>query len=78
MGFTFYIMSNRIKFLRTEHGEPAVHFTCPINDYTLCGLTLDGDDKTLGDYEPTNDKVDCEHCITIVKLCKSIKQTEHV
>lgn len=53
-----------------------VCFTGPIQDYTLCGITLDGDSGTAGDFNATNDKCNCYDCLRIVNLCKSIKKNE--
>ena len=50
-----------------------VCFTGCIHDYTLCGITLDGDNFTAGDYNATTDKVNCSDCIAIVKYCKTLK-----
>lgn len=53
-----------------------IHFENPTGsqqDYTLCGITLDGDTETAGGYVNTNQKVNCEHCIRIVEYCKKIK-----
>lgn len=62
----------KVKFDGTGDGETdkGIHFVDPVNDYTLCGLTLDCDTKTLGGFENTKEKVDCEQCIQIVKFVK--------
>lgn len=70
---------NRIEFNRTGDGENdfGVHFTHPLQDYTLCGLTLDGDTVTAGGFEMSNKRVNCKDCIRLVKYCKAIKSTEY-
>jgi hypothetical protein len=72
-------MANKIKFNGTGDGvnDSEIHFTDPITDYTLCGLTLDGDPQTAGGFDITKEKVNCEHCIRMVKYCKTIKSTEY-
>jgi ribosomal protein L33 len=67
---------NKIKFVGTEHNLPLVHFKGVISDYTLCGITMDCDPKTGGDYFSTKEKVNCVQCINIVKFCKTIKNNE--
>ncbi len=73
-------MAEKIKFDGTGDGvnDKGVHFMDIINDYTLCGVTLDGDTSTAGGYDSTNEKVNCEHCITHVKYFKSIKSNEMI
>lgn len=71
-------MSNKIKFIGNgdERFKNEIHFTSPIgSDYTLCGLTLDGDPITCGQYEKTNKNVDCKDCQMIVDFSKTIKRT---
>jgi hypothetical protein len=72
-------MALRIEFNGTGDGETdsLVHFEDNLLDYTLCGLTLDGDPRTTGGYNSTNKKVTCGECIRIVKYCKSIRSTEY-
>ncbi len=61
-----------IKILGTSEIEKSVHIASPLNEnYTLCSIMLDG--NLAGDSEPTNDKIDCDHCKQIVK---TIKKTE--
>lgn len=69
-------MSNKIKFTGKDvdsQFKDRVCFVGCINDYTLCGITLDGDTATAGDYTPTNEKVNCRDCISIVKYCQKLK-----
>lgn len=43
-------------------------------DYTLCGLTLDGDTKTAGAYEIVKaPAVTCPGCIAIIKHCRGAR-----
>lgn len=55
-----------------EQFKGRVCFTGCIHDYTLCGITLDGDSGTAGDYNTTKDRVNCCDCIAIVKYCKTL------
>lgn len=73
-------MAEKIKFNGTGDGisDHGIHFVGSIIDFTLCGLTLDGDPKTCGNYDHTNEKVNCQNCIEIVKDCKKIKCTEMI
>jgi hypothetical protein len=71
-------MANKIKFFGNgdEIFKGEVHLVAPKgNDYTLCGLTLDMDGRTTGDYQETTEKVNCPNCQKIVDYCKSIKRT---
>lgn len=68
--------SNKVKF--TGEGvdkefKGRVCFAGCIHDYTLCGITLDGDSETAGDYNTTDEKVNCRDCISIIQYCKSLK-----
>tara|TARA_Y100000758_G_C15909829_1_gene370994 strand:- start:207 stop:425 length:219 start_codon:yes stop_codon:yes gene_type:complete len=69
--------SNKIEFIGNgdPHFEGSTHFKGQRSDYTLCGLTMDGDVMTTGDYKATNKKVNCSSCQEIVDYCKSIKKT---
>lgn len=69
----------KIEFNGTGDGETdkGVHFIGPIQDYTLCQLTMDGDTETAGGYHYTDKKVDCEFCIRIIEYCKKIKKSEY-
>ena len=73
-------MAEKIEFDGTGDGtnDNGVHFADIINDYTLCGLTLDGDSLTSGGFDPTNKKVDCEDCIKLVRHFKKIKSNEMI
>lgn len=72
-------MASKVKFtgdgVATEF-KNRVCFVGAINDYTLCGITMDGDTWTAGDYDYTKEKCNCRDCIAIVNLCKKIKRTE--
>lgn len=71
-------MASKIKFNGTGDGDcdNEVHFVGCISDYTLCGLTMDGEPDTAGGYDATKEKVNCAQCISIVIYCKKIKSTE--
>lgn len=64
-----------IEFTKNEDFKGSIHFEAPsfTAGYTLCGLTLDMDQATCGDYKMTNKKVNCKHCKEIVKHCKTLK-----
>lgn len=68
-------MADHIK-IRT-FDDNCVHFDTNSNNYTLCGLETGGD-QTLGIEHGiiTTEKVDCPHCISIVKFCHRIKKSE--
>lgn len=43
------------------------------SDFTLCGVTLDGDEKTYGTYRgKLVTKITCPHCVRIIKFCKTL------
>lgn len=74
-------MARKVKFTGVDVDDQfkdRVCFTGSIHDYTLCGLTLDGDSSTAGDYNSTKDKVNCSDCISIVRHCRGIKNSEMV
>lgn len=60
--------------LRHSHGADGT-------DYTLCGLSTDGD---LGSHEESADvaysisTINCPQCITIIDHCKAIKSRDLV
>ena len=71
-------MSNKIKFIGNGDIDfkNEIHFIAPAgNDYTLCGLTLDGDILTCGEFKSTNEKVNCINCQEIIDFSKKIKKT---
>ena len=72
-------MEDKIKFDGTGDGvtDKGIHFVDPVQDYTLCGATLDGDPATAGGYISTQEKVDCSICIGIIEYCKKIKKSEY-
>ena len=47
-----------------------------ISDYTLCGITLDGDPNTGGSFKTTSKKINCSMCISIIEYCHNIKKSE--
>ena len=69
----------KIKFIGNGDGivDRDVHFASPLaNDFTLCGLTMDGDKETTGDFIETKDRVNCGDCSTTVLFCKKVKKNE--
>ena len=43
-------------------------------DFTLCGLSLDGDPDSVGEYKVVNaSKVTCPRCMAIIKKCRGVK-----
>lgn len=64
--------ADKIKVLGTSEVEKGVHLVCTINhNYTTCSLMIDGD--MIGDTEITDEKIDCEHCLEIIKNCREIE-----
>lgn len=45
-------------------------------DYTLCGLSLDGDSKSIGAVHATNLQIGCPDCVRIIQYCKGIRFSE--
>jgi hypothetical protein len=69
----------KIKFIENGDGvvDSDIHFASPlVNDFTLCGLSMDGDRSTTGDFVETNERVDCSDCSTIVSFGKKVKKNE--
>lgn len=50
-----------------------IHLDHPVQDCTLCGATLDGDEATAGCFEMVKGPVTCPRCIEIIKWCKGEK-----
>lgn len=66
----------KIEFNGTGDGvtDKGTHFISPIgSDFTLCGITLDGDLKTSGGFSVTEKKINCINCISIIRFCKSVR-----
>jgi hypothetical protein len=63
-----------IKFIGNGDGviDKGTHIVGDFSDYTLCGITLDGDEKTAGGYVSAK-KLNCKECKRIILFCKSIK-----
>jgi len=69
----------KIKFIGNGDGvvDNGVHFeSASSGDFTLCGLTMDRDKATTGDFIETNERVTCSDCSSIVNFCKKIKKSE--
>lgn len=51
--------------------ESHTHLYGTANDYTLCGITLDGDTETAGTFDViTAKKLTCPDCVRIVRSCR--------
>jgi hypothetical protein len=50
-----------------------VHIDSPIQDFTLCGLTLDCDPGTCGTFSIVKSKATCSQCLAIVSHCRSVR-----
>lgn len=68
-------MATHIKIKTTDDNH--VHFDTWQNNYTLCGLETGGD-STLGFNKgiTVTSKVNCPHCIRILKFCLDISKNE--
>jgi len=68
-------MTMHVKFLGkgSDNNKGQICLHSPIYDSTLCGYTMDGDDQTAGEYVMTDEKINCQQCIQIVKYCKTVK-----
>lgn len=67
-----------IRFTGTGDGvvdAPVLHLDGGFGpDYTLCGLTLDGDDETAGAFEHVSaPAVTCPECAAIIKHCRGVR-----
>jgi hypothetical protein len=64
------------KHMREFTDKSVVHCDGPDgNDYTLCGLALEGEN---GDepMEETNWRVTCKQCIGTIAYCKAVRSKE--
>ena len=51
-----------------------LHLSGTASDYTLCGITLDGDSKTAGPYKIVRaTAVTCPDCIAIIRHCRGVR-----
>lgn len=67
-----------IRFMGDGDGvvdDPNVlHLDGATQDFTLCGLTLDGDTKTAGNFVlVTAKQVTCPACVAIIKHCRGVR-----
>ena len=54
--------------------QDVLHYPGASIDYTLCGITLDGDDKTAGPFEMVKaPAVTCPGCIATIKHCRGVR-----
>lgn len=62
--------------VKLPDGECLNHVESPlVGDYTLCGLSLDGDDGSGGGAEishPTRGKINCPDCVKFIRFCKTV------
>lgn len=58
---------------RNAWSNEDIHYTSPITDHTLCGLTMDGDSATCGDFEIVTGRITCSQCLEIIRHCKQYK-----
>ena len=68
-------MAGHIKIKTEENNH--VHFNTHTQGYTLCGLETGGD-YSIGIHtgKIVTQKVNCPHCIKIVKYCQNINKSE--
>lgn len=67
-----------IRFLGQGDGvvdsPDVLHMPGTASDYTLCGITLDGDSMAAGPHESvTAAAVTCPECIAIIKHCRGVR-----
>lgn len=66
-----------IKFTGDGHDtqDPVLHLDAASGiDYTLCGITLDGDPQTAGSYVYVKAAaVTCPDCIAIINHCRGVR-----
>jgi hypothetical protein len=65
---------NLIKYIKGSWKGSGLHAIGPISDYTICGLSLDGDDGDgdSGLVKVEWKKVTCKDCLTFINHCKSL------
>ena len=62
-----------IRFKNEEFKDTGNHAVGVVSDYTLCGLSMDGDTETTGEYDNVSEKITCEQCLEIIRYCRKIK-----
>lgn len=66
-----------IRFLGDGDGTfdtEALHLEGHGPDYTLCGITLDGDIATAGSFEMVSAKaVTCPDCVAVIHHCRGVR-----
>lgn len=51
-----------------------LHLHHPTTDYTLCGITMDGDEATAGGFETVESAaVTCPDCVAIINHCRGVR-----
>lgn len=67
-----------IRFVGNGDGvvdTPVLHLSGALGaDYTLCGLSLDGDPETVGDTEFVDaSTVTCPDCAAVIAHCRGVR-----
>ena len=62
-----------IHFKNKEFKDSGNHAVGTQSDYTLCGLSMDNDPETTGEYDHVNEKITCKQCLEIIRYCRKIK-----
>lgn len=63
----------KVKFRFDNDDKAEVHITTILNDdYTLCGILIDGDYTHDIELDST-EKITCQHCLDVIKQCKTAK-----
>ena len=65
-------MDYKRQLIHFHAGIDEVHFVEGNADLTLCGQDIIGD-KEYEQAVDTNKPVNCEYCLSLVRLCKSIR-----
>ena len=66
-----------IRFKNEEFKDSGNHAVGTQSDYTLCGLSMDNDSETTGEYDYVNEKITCEQCLEIIRYCRKLKLKPH-
>lgn len=63
----------RVAKITDLDGVTKHHLEAPLgSNYTLCGLTTDGDPEVIKSISYVNGYITCPECMTIIKFCKRI------
>lgn len=73
VGTGWFTKAKKVKFRFDDDTDADVHVNTTLNNnYTLCGISIDGDythDVELNSTE----KITCQHCLDIINQCKTTK-----